>query len=142
MDNLSRAARSYCMSRIRSRDMKPERMVRSLVHRMGYRFRLHRRDLPGRPDLALPGRRAVIFVHGCFWHWHDDANCPIAGLPKSNQAYWLPKLTRTRERDVENTMQLRERGWRSLSVWECELRNLRGVKARIRAFLDEPRSHG
>ena len=80
------------MSRIRSRDMKPELVVRSMVHRLGYRFRLHRRDLPGAPDLVLTRHQAIIFVNGCFWHWHPDSDCPIAGLPKSNIEYWKPKL--------------------------------------------------
>ena len=96
VDNLSREDRSHCMSRIRSRHMRPERIVRSVVHRMGYRFRLHRKGLPGSPDLVLPRHHAVIFVHGCFWHWHPDPTCPIAGLPQSNLDYWKPKLSRTR----------------------------------------------
>lgn len=134
-DNLSPADRSWCMSQIRSRDMKPEMMVRSMVHRLGYRFRLHRRDLPGAPDLVLPRHRAVIFVNGCFWHWHSDPNCPIAGLPKSNLQYWRPKLTRTRIRDREHTSSLEIKGWRVLTVWECELRNpLRAIE-RIYRFL-------
>ena len=115
--------------------MKPERIVRSLIHRLGFRFRLHRSDLPGRPDLVLPGRRAVIFVNGCFWHWHEDPNCGISGLPKSNLAYWRPKLTRTRERDRANSRELRRQGWRVLTLWECELRNMASVEMSIRRFL-------
>ena len=90
------------MSQIRSQGMKPELVVRSMVHRLGYRFRLHRRDMAGKPDLVLSRHRAVIFVNGCFWHWHPDLNCPIAGLPKSNVEYWEPKLARTRIR-LEST---------------------------------------
>lgn len=122
-DNLSPDDRAWCMSQIRSRDMKPELAVRSIVHRLGYRFRLHRRDLPGKPDLVLPRHRAVIFVHGCFWHWHADPACPIAGLPKSNLDYWQPKLARTRQRDREHNDALAELGWRVLTVWECGLRD-------------------
>ena len=124
------------MSRIRSEGMKPERVVRSLAHGLGYRFRLHRRDLPGKPDLVFPGRRAVIFVHGCFWHWHPDSSCPIAELPKSNIGYWKPKLERTRRRDVEHVTALKVDGWRVLTLWECGLRNLEEAAFRIREFLD------
>lgn len=134
-DNLTPEQRSYCMSRIRSKDMTPELAVRSMTHRMGFRFRLHRKDLPGRPDLTLARHRAVIFVHGCFWHWHPDPDCPIAGLPKSNLEYWTPKLTRTRARDAEHLSALRELGWRALVVWECELRSPDSVFNRVQRFL-------
>lgn len=136
VDNLSPEDRSWCMSRIRSEGMKPERIVRSLAHGLGYRFRLHRRDLPGKPDLVFPGRRAVIFVHGCFWHWHPDPDCPIAGLPKSNLDYWIPKLERTRSRDLEHVTALEADGWRVLTLWECSLRNIEQAASRIRKFLD------
>ena len=115
--------------------MKPELIVRSMVHRLGYRFRLHRQGMPGRPDLVLPRHRAVIFVNGCFWHWHADLNCPIAGLPKSNLGYWEPKLARTRSRDREHATKLEAEGWRVLTIWECQLRHLDDVSNRIRAFL-------
>lgn len=124
------------MSRIRSRGMKPELIVRSIVHRMGYRFRLHRRDLPGAPDLVLPRHGAVIFVNGCFWHWHEDPDCPIAGLPKSNAAYWWPKLAKTRIRDFAHVESLTADGWRVLTIWECQLRNPEDVYASIRGFLE------
>ena len=141
MDNLSPEDRSWCMSQIRSRGMKPERVVRSMVHRAGYRFRLHRRDLPGAPDLTLARHRAVIFVNGCFWHWHPDPNCPIAGLPKSNLDYWEPKLARTRVRDREHNDALAALGWKVLTVWECELRDPERVMRRIQRFLaDETES--
>ena len=94
-----------------------------MVHRLGFRFRLHRRDLPGAPDLVLPRHRSVIFVNGCFWHWHGDPECPIAGLPKSNLDYWKPKLSRTRIRDQDHIASLEEDGWRVLVVWECQLRS-------------------
>lgn len=124
------------MSQIRSRGMKPELVVRSMVHRLGYRFRLHRSDLPGKPDLVFPRYRAVIFVNGCFWHWHPDESCPIAGLPKTNLMYWQPKLARTRIRDQEHVMSLEAKGWRVLTVWECHLRNSYNVARRIREFLE------
>ena len=135
MDNLSPEDRSWCMSRIRSKGMKPELAVRSMVHRLGYRFRLHRQDLPGRPDLVLPRHKAVIFVNGCFWHWHTDPDCPIAGLPKSNIQYWKPKLSRTRKRDIEHATSLKDKGWRVLTVWECQLSNPVEVLEQIRRFL-------
>lgn len=135
-DNLSPEDRSKCMSRIRSKGMTPELKVRSIVHALGYRFRLHRRDLPGKPDLVLPRHRAVIFVNGCFWHWHPDPECPIASLPKSNLDYWQPKLERTRERDTMSTFQLQDAGWRVLTIWECELKQLDGVLDGINEFLE------
>ena len=119
--------------------MKPELAVRSIVHRLGYRFRLHRLDLPGTPDLVLPRHRAVIFVNGCFWHWHPDLGCPIAGLPKSNLDYWEPKLTRTRTRDQEHLGSLEANGWRVLVVWECQLRSPFTVIELIGAFLGNRR---
>ena len=136
VDNLQREDRSRCMSHIRSRGMKPELAIRSMVHRLGYRFRLHVPRLAGKPDLVLPRHRAVIFVNGCFWHWHPDPNCPIAGLPKSNLEYWEPKLTRTRTRDLEHTASLEADGWRVLTVWECHLRVPADVISRIRGFLN------
>ena len=136
VDNLSPEDRAYCMSQIRSRDMKPERAIRSMVHRAGYRFRLHRRDLPGTPDLVLARHRAAIFVNGCFWHWHPNPDCPIAGLPKSNLEYWEPKLTRTRERDCQNSATLHALCWRVHTIWECELREPDLVLERLQQFLD------
>ena len=140
MDNLSPEDRSKCMSHIRSKGMKPERAVRSIVHRLGYRFRLHRRDLPGTPDIVLPRHKAIIFVNGCFWHWHPDENCPIAGLPKSNLDYWKPKLSRTRARDRENVASLESAGWRVLVLWECQLKDASDVIDRIESFLSEQSS--
>ena len=138
-DNLSPEDRSRCMSHIRSQGMKPERAVRSIVHRAGYRFRLHRPDLPGKPDLVLRRHRAVIFVNGCFWHWHPDPACPIAGLPKSNLDYWRPKFARTRARDREHEAALTARGWRVLTVWECELRDLEAASDTILTFIGSAR---
>ena len=134
-DIMTPEQRSHCMAQVKSKGMRPEMIVRSLVHRMGYRFWLHRRDLPGTPDLVLPKYRAAIFVNGCFWHWHPDTMCPIAKMPKSNLSYWRPKLTRTRERDRMQTKELEELGWRVLTVWECSLHDLDAVTETIRDFL-------
>ena len=125
------------MRAIRSKNMKPELAVRRLVYSMGYRYRLHRHSLPGRPDLVFPGRRKVIFVHGCFWHQHPDPECKITHRPKSNRAYWLPKLDRNVVRDAENRENLYELGWDSLVIWECEVRSGEGIAERIRDFLEQ-----
>ncbi|SBW05043.1 XorII very short patch repair endonuclease [uncultured Alphaproteobacteria bacterium] len=134
-DKLTPEQRSVNMSRIRSKGMKPEMQIRKLVHSMGYRYRLHRPDLPGKPDLVFPGRNAVIFVHGCFWHQHPDPDCRDARMPKSNLEYWEPKLRRNRTRDRDECDQLRAMGWRVFVVWECETRQLDVLKERIRLFL-------
>jgi len=125
--------RSENMRRIRSKGMRPELAVRSLVHRMGYRFRLHRKDLPGKPDLVFVSRRKVIFVHGCFWHSHKA--CDTAHMPKSNLAYWRPKLERNRERDTRNIEALAAAGWKPLIIWECETKHEENLGKRIAAFL-------
>ena len=109
------------MRRIRSKGTKPELAVRRLVHGLGYRYRLHRHDLPGRPDMVFPGRRKVVFVHGCFWHQHDDAACKLAHRPRSNLGYWGPKLARNRERDALHRVRLAELGWDVLVVWESQV---------------------
>ena len=140
VDNLSPSDRSKCMSRIRAQGMKPELAVRSVVHRLGYRYRLHRRDLPGTPDLVLPRYNAVIFVNGCFWHWHSDPHCPIANLPKSNLAYWKPKLERTRIRDRNHEVELWGLGWRVLTIWECEITDIDNVALKVLEFLHMPNS--
>ena len=129
--------RTENMRRIRSKGMVPELAVRSMVHGMGYRFRLHRKDLPGKPDLVFVSRRKVIFVHGCFWHSHD---CKVAHVPKSNPDYWVPKLQRNRLRDSKNLEALRSDGWQPLVIWECELKDSRSVGGRVKRFLD--RSNG
>lgn len=123
------------MRRIRSRDTKPELLVRSLVHRLGFRFRLHSRDLPGKPDLVFPARRKVIFVHGCFWHQHK--NCIDGRLPKSRADYWVPKLARNVQRDGERRTALRKLGWKSLTLWDCETTDERTLKARVLEFLSQ-----
>src|SRR5437016_10732119 len=108
------------MSRIRSKDTKPELLVRRLIHTLGYRYRLHRRDLPGVPDLVFPSRRAVIFVHGCFWHRHKRCKGG-ARAPKSRLKYWKPKLEGNSVRDARNRKSLLRNGWRVLVIWECQL---------------------
>ena len=112
--------------------MQPELKVRSIVHRLGYRFRLHRKDLPGKPDLVFPSRRKVIFVHGCFWHSHG---CKVSHTPKSNAGYWGPKLERNVIRDSLNLTSLRSAGWRSFVVWECETDDEDRIRKRIVKFL-------
>lgn len=107
------------MRAVRSQDTKPELVVRRLVHLLGFRFRLHRKDLPGKPDLVFSGRRRVIFVHGCFWHGHDCTRG--ARVPKTNSEYWLAKISRNRLRDQRVRQELDDAGWQILTVWECEL---------------------
>ncbi len=124
--------RSANMRAIRSKDMLPELAVRRLVHKAGYRYRLHRGSLPGKPDLVFSGRRKVIFVHGCFWHSHS---CKSGHIPKSNMDYWVPKLRRNQVRDEKNLAALAADGWKSLVVWECETRDKETVKKRVVRFL-------
>ena len=126
------------MSRIKSSNTAVELTVRRLIHGMGYRYRLHDRALPGKPDIVFRPRRKVIFVHGCFWHQHPAAECLDSRVPKSNQSYWGPKLERTKQRDAANQQTLIESGWDSLIVWECELREPPALAARIKGFLDAP----
>lgn len=115
--------------------MKPELLVRRLVHRMGFRFRLHRADLPGKPDLVFPSRRKVIFVHGCFWHRHPNPACSRAHTPRTNSDYWGPKLDRNATRGAEAKRLLAEAGWDVAVVWECELKDQEAVAAMLRGFL-------
>jgi len=135
-DSLTKGERSERMSRVRGRDTVPEMSVRRLVHGMGYRYRLHRRNLPGKPDLVFPSRRKVIFVHGCFWHRHPDPACKLARLPKSKLDFWLPKLERNRERDLKVQKQLAELGWEYLIIWECEVRKTVLLMDKVKYFLD------
>ena len=113
--------RSRIMRSVGQRDTAPEIKVRRLLYKMGYRFRLNRTDLPGKPDIVMPGRRIAIFVHGCFWHRHPQ--CPRASMPASNRSFWEKKFQRNRERDLENVKELIELGWRVLVVWECSTRD-------------------
>ncbi len=131
VDTLTIEQRSERMSRVRSKDTKAELAVRRLVFSMGYRYRLHRRDLPGSPDLVFPSRRKVIFVHGCFWHRHPGCG----RMPKSRQDFWEPKLEANRQRDERNMTALRDDGWDACVIWECELKDMAEVEGRIRRFL-------
>jgi DNA mismatch endonuclease, patch repair protein len=133
VDVLNKEQRRYCMSRIRGRDTKPEVIVRSLVHRMGYRFRLHRKQLPGSPDIALPRHRKVIFVHGCFWHMHK---CRYGRVkPATNVSFWKTKREANVARDKKNLRKLRRDGWKVLVVWECWTRDPSALKDRLVRFL-------
>ena len=136
VDTVTPRRRSEIMSGIRSKGMKPEMIVRRELHSRGYRYRLHRRDLPGKPDLVFPGRRKVIFVHGCFWHQHPDPACRIVRQPKSNLEYWMPKLERNVARDAEDCVRLRELGWEIFVIWECEVRTGPGFLTKIQDYLD------
>lgn len=128
--------RSRVMRAVRSRDTRPEMAVRRLLHGMGYRYRLHGAALPGRPDLVFAGRRAVIFVHGCFWHGHD---CPRgARPPKHNAEYWAAKVARNRARDAAAIAALASAGWRAFAVWECALKDRIALAAALAAFLGPP----
>ena len=129
MDTISPEHRSWNMSRIRSANTSPERRVRSLLHRMGFRFRLHRKDLPGRPDIVLPGRKMVVLVHGCYWHRHSG--CRFAYTPKSNRDFWLAKFQENVRRDKRQDCRLRELGWQVITVWECETKALEQLAERL-----------
>ncbi len=128
-DSSISAIRSRNMAAIRGRDTSPELKVRSLLHRLGYRFRLHRRDLPGSPDIVLPRHRTLVFVHGCFWHRHPG--CSRTTTPKTRADFWARKFEQNEERDQRQQRQLREMGWSVMVVWECELRDLPSLTARL-----------
>lgn len=119
MDTVSKAKRSEIMSKVRSKNTKPEKIIRSLLHSLGYRFRLHRKDLPGWPDIVLPKYKTVIFVNGCFWHRHHG--CPRATTPKTNTKFWVEKFNATTIRDKRNYQELAARGWSFRIIWECEI---------------------
>ena len=132
MDNLTPEERSAQMAKIRSRNTKPEMFVRWLVHRMGYRYRLHRKNLPGKPDLVFIAKGKVIFVHGCFWHGHL---CPLGRIPKSRVDFWETKIRENKSRDEAHLVKLEEMGWKSLVIWECQLKKLNDLDMQIRDFL-------
>ncbi|MBK1736223.1 very short patch repair endonuclease [Halorhodospira abdelmalekii] len=134
-DTLSPQERSKRMSLIRGTGTAPEMKLRRLVHGMGFRYRLHIKDLPGKPDLVFPSRRAVIFMHGCFWHRHKG--CRLARLPKSKLDFWGPKLEANRKRDSRNQRRLKDLGWRVLIVWECQMADVDRVSAVVREFLQK-----
>lgn len=133
-DRISPEARSRLMAKVGPQNTGPELRVRSLLHRMGYRFRVHRKDLPGTPDIVLPGRKVVVFVHGCFWHGHE---CRVGKMPKSRTEYWGPKIEANRSRDVRKRRELRKLGWRVLEVWECDLKDESKLARKIRIFLEK-----
>ena len=133
-DTMSSQDRSRRMASVRSVDTKPEMEVRRLVFGLGYRYRLHCRDLPGSPDLVFRSRRAVVFVHGCFWHRHAD--CALARMPKSRIEFWSAKLEGNRERDARKVAELENAGWRVFVVWECELKDKERLAVRLRCFLE------
>jgi DNA mismatch endonuclease (patch repair protein) len=135
MDTLTPAQRSERMARVRSKDTKPEWTVRRIVHALGFRYRLHGAELPGRPDMVFASRRKVIFVHGCFWHRHGT-RCALTRLPKSKLEFWQPKLEKNRRRDRKNVRLLRADGWDVLVLWECELQREELLADRVVEFLE------
>ncbi len=121
------------MRAVRSKNTRPEMTVRRLTHSLGYRYRLHRADLPGKPDLIFPSRRKAVFVHGCFWHGHD---CKRGSrVPATNTSYWISKVARNRVRDASQLRDLHALGWTPLVIWECETKDLATLSARLRSFL-------
>jgi DNA mismatch endonuclease (patch repair protein) len=139
MDTLTVAERSERMARIRSKDTKPEWVVRRIAHALGFRYRLHVRGLPGSPDLTFKSRKKVIFVHGCFWHAHHG--CKTANRPKSRRPYWDEKFRRNVERDAINERALRQNGWGVLTIWECETKKVARLGTRIASFLGLDKNH-
>ena len=125
--------RSAVMRRVKGKDTSPELAVRKALTRLGARYRLHRKDLPGKPDIVMPGRGLAIFVHGCFWHGHDCARG--ARVPKQNRDYWVGKVGRNRARDAANRQALEALGWRVETIWECELKDTAATAARLAALL-------
>lgn len=137
MDKISKAQRSANMRAVPNRGTVPEKLIRAMLHRLGYRFRLHRKDLPGTPDVVFISRRKVIFIHGCFWHQHK---CKRGSKPTSNRAFWNRKLKRNVERDAEHLIRLKRLGWKALVVWECSLRHPVQLQRRLTSFLDNQKS--
>ena len=123
-DIVDRATRSRMMAAVKGKNTKPEIAIRRALHAMGFRFRLHAGDLPGRPDIVLPKHKAAIFVNGCFWHGHD---CPMYRQPADNRAFWAAKIDRNRERDARTMSEIRQTGWRALTIWECAIRGRRRI---------------
>lgn len=134
-DRFSPEKRSEIMSRVKNKDTKPEIAVRSILHRMGYRFRIHRSDLPGKPDIVLPKYGAVVFVNGCFWHGHKG--CSRAARPSSNKSFWNKKIDRNKKRDLVVSKGLKSKGWRVLTIWQCQIRDEAALKERLRGFLNQ-----
>lgn len=136
MDKITKEKRSANMQAIHSKNTVPELTVRKLLHSLGYRYRLHRKDLPGKPDLVFPSRKKVIFINGCFWHQHSD--CKKSKLPKSNSNYWIPKLERNKQRDLITQANLASLGWSSIIIWECEIKDVANLLSKVIRFLDLP----
>lgn len=132
VDNLSSAERSERMSRIGGKHTAPEMIVRRMAHALGYRFRLHRKDLPGSPDLVFPRLRKIVFVHGCFWHGHG---CKIGQLPKSNVEFWAAKIARNRERDSQNWKDICRLSWEPKTIWQCQTRDTDTLRMELERFL-------
>lgn len=132
-DVYSAEKRSAVMRRVKGRDTTPELKVRRLLTALGARYRLHRKDLPGKPDIVMAGRRRAIFVHGCFWHGHDCARG--ARVPKANRDYWLAKVGRNREQDTASRAALEAAGWRIETIWECEMKDEAALRERLAALL-------
>ncbi|WP_421736257.1 very short patch repair endonuclease [Caulobacter sp.] len=139
-DVYDKAKRSAVMARVRSRDTKPELLLRKTLTSLGARYRLQRKDLPGRPDLVMPGRKLAFFVHGCFWHGHDCARG--ARVPKANRDYWLAKVARNKARDTASALALEAAGWRVETIWECQMKDAPALKARLAAILDQTAAAG
>jgi DNA mismatch endonuclease (patch repair protein) len=133
MDVFDKGKRSRIMGSIKGKNTKPELLVRSMLHKMGYRFRLHRKDLPGNPDIILPKFKKVIFVHGCFWHGHDK--CKRSKRPSTNREFWNEKLNKNIDRDKRNNEELNNKGWESLIVWTCEIKDKELLKQKLTDFL-------
>lgn len=134
-DTLTHQERSRCMALVRSTDTKPELLVRRMLWRMGFRYRVHMRDLPGKPDIVFRKRKKAIFVNGCFWHMHEG--CARGRLPKSRLEFWVPKLVGNKARDARNLKSLVEAGWSVLVIWECETKNGAALEERLRRFLTD-----
>ena len=134
MDTLTREMRSKQMSLVRSKNTKPELLLRRFVFDLGYRYRIHNKDLPGKPDMVFSSRKEIIFMHGCYWHGHT---CRLGRIPKSRVAYWIGKTAGNRDRDKLTLRRLRGMGWRCLVIWECELRDHEALKTRLTRFLDK-----
>lgn len=134
VDTRTKGQRRRIMQAVRGKDTGPEWTVRRLLHGLGYRYRLHRRDLPGKPDLVFPARKKVIFVHGCYWHAHG---CRYGRPPKSRLDYWLPKLEENKRRDAGRLRQLEALGWKVLIVWQCETRDMEALAPKLRTFLEK-----
>ena len=143
MPTAALAERSAQMRKVKAKDTRPELIVRSLLHRLGYRFRLHDDSLSGKPDIVFRSRKKVVFIHGCFWHRHNDVSCRLTRMPKSRLEYWVPKFQRNELRDQRTRSGLIAAGWQVFTIWECEVRgsDLSRIESRLQTFLGPPR-HG